>query len=55
MFSSTNDVKSVKDSEEIIKHKLENLKTIELENKGHFTLHGLGTIEFPELLEMCLN
>ena len=55
MFSSTNDVKSVKDSEEIIKHKLQNLKTIGLENKGHFTLQGLGSVEFPELLEMCLD
>ena len=54
MFSSSNDVKSVKDSEEIIKRKLKNLKVVELENKGHFTLHSLGTVEFPELLEVCL-
>ncbi len=55
MFSSSNDVKSVKESEEIIKQKLENLRVIELENKGHFTLHGMGTVEFPELLEACLD
>lgn len=54
MLSSTNDVKSVKESEEIIKRKLKNLNVIELENKGHFTLNGLGTVEFPELLEVCL-
>jgi uncharacterized protein len=54
MFCSTNDVEEVKKSQNIIKSKLTNLKIIELENKGHFTLHGLGTIEFPELLEACL-
>jgi len=54
MFSSTNDVSEIKKSEEIIKNKLTGLKIIELENKGHFTLHGMGTVEFPELLEACL-
>ena len=54
MFSSTNDVDEVKKSEQIITNKLKNLKIIELENKGHFTLKGLGTTEFPELLQACL-
>ncbi|GAC1387651.1 MAG: hypothetical protein NVS1B7_0180 [Candidatus Saccharimonadales bacterium] len=54
MFSSANDVKSVKNSEKIIKEKLRNLKIIELENRGHFTLHGLKTEQFPELLDACL-
>jgi len=54
MFISTNDVREIKKSEEIIKNRLTGLKIIELENKGHFTLHGMGKVEFSELLEACL-
>lgn len=54
MFNSTNDVEPVKNSEKIIQNKLEGLKIIELKDRGHFTLHGMGTEKFPELLEACL-
>ena len=55
MFSSTNDVESVKNSEKIIQKKLLNLRVIELKNRGHFTLHGMHTEQFPELLEACIS
>lgn len=55
LFKSSNDVESVQKSIDMILAKLGKVKFIELQNKGHFTLKGLGTEEFPELLEEILR
>lgn len=55
VFNSTNDVKPVQDSLKVITKKLKGVHLIELQDKGHFTLNGMGTVEFPELLAECLN
>ena len=55
IFNSSNDVSEVQDSVDIIKQKLSGYELIELENKGHFNLSGLGSEEFPELLEVCVS
>ncbi len=51
IFSSTNDMKEVQDSVEILKNKVKDIKIIEFQNKGHFCFDDMGTVEFPELLE----
>jgi len=55
VFNSTNDVESVHKSVDIIRNNIDGIKYIELENKGHFTLKGLGGEEFPELLQEILE
>lgn len=55
LFESLNDAKSVQKSVEIVKKKLNNLKVIQFENKGHFIIEHMGTEEFPELLQECLK
>lgn len=51
IFSSTNDMKEVQDSVEILKNKIKDIKIVEFQNKGHFCFDDMGTVEFPELLE----
>lgn len=50
IFSSTNDIKEVQDSIEIIKSKVKNLKIVEFKDMGHFCFSDMGTDKFPELL-----
>lgn len=54
-IASTNDGEGVRRSVAELREKLTEMKYIELENKGHFTLRSLGTEEFPELLEEILR
>ena len=51
IFSSTNDMKEVQDTVEILKNKIKDIKIVEFQNKGHFCFDDMGTVEFPELLE----
>jgi predicted alpha/beta hydrolase family esterase len=51
LFESTNDVNMVQESIKILKDKVDDMKIVTLENRGHFTFEDLGTVEFPELLE----
>ena len=55
IFNSSNDVATIKESVDLLLEKVDNIKLIDLQNKGHFTLKGLGTEEFPELLEEMLR
>ena len=55
IFNSSNDISEIQDSVKLLKESLNNIKSIELENKGHFTLKGLGAEEFPELLKEILE
>ncbi len=52
IFESTNDDERIKKSYELLKD-LNNVKTITLENRGHFTVSTAGAINetFPELLQ----
>jgi len=54
LFESTND-DDQKPGIEILKKSINDMKVITLENKGHFTLRGMGTEEFPELLEEAIK
>lgn len=54
ILHSTNDGEGVKNSVKTLTEKLRDIRYVELENKGHFTLKGLGTEEFPELLKEIL-
>lgn len=38
-----------------LRHKLDDVEYIELQDKGHFTRDSLGTEVFPELLELCIK
>lgn len=51
IIHSTNDGDGVKKSVKTLVEQLQDIHSVELENKGHFTLKGLGTDAFPELLE----
>lgn len=55
LFNSSDDMDSVQKSVRIILNNVNNVKLVEFENYGHFTLGDMGTVEFPELLEACLN
>jgi uncharacterized protein len=50
-ISSTNDGIGVQKTVSFIQEKLNNIKYVELQDKGHFTLKSLGTDAFPELFE----
>jgi len=51
LFESMDDGGQIKESVEIIKREVDSLKVVTFEDKGHFTLRDMGTVEFPELLE----
>ena len=55
IFVSNNDDEAILKSVDKLKNELENIEIIELENKGHFTLGGMGTKEFPELRDFLIN
>lgn len=55
MISSTDDKPGVKQSEEEILSKIDAIRQVTLENKGHFTFRSLGGEEFPELLQEILR
>lgn len=55
LFNSTNDVEPIQKSVRKIKGSIDDILYREFENKGHFTLKGLGTEEFPELLAEVLK
>jgi len=54
IFVSNDESKGIKESVKIFYNTLGG-KIIELEGKGHFTGHSMGTNEFPELLEEVLK
>jgi predicted alpha/beta hydrolase family esterase len=55
VFNSSNDAKEIQMSVKKITDTVKNIKIIELQNRGHFTLKHLGTDAFPELLEELEN
>ncbi|MCK4552831.1 alpha/beta hydrolase [Candidatus Pacearchaeota archaeon] len=54
IFISNNDLEVIFKSAKLYEKKL-NAKLIELKGRGHFTEKGMGTKEFPELLEKILE
>jgi predicted alpha/beta hydrolase family esterase len=54
VFTSDNDDDENKSSEKVILETLPNINHREFHGYGHFTLRGMGTTEFPELLEAIL-
>lgn len=54
MFIADDEVEDGKKSLEIYHQELGG-KVIELQGRGHFTLSGMGTEKFPELLQECLK
>ncbi len=52
---SNDDEKDIIDSVNILKEKLPNIKMVTFEDKGHFTKDDMGTVEFPELLELIVG
>jgi predicted alpha/beta hydrolase family esterase len=52
---SNDDFQSIHESISILRESLDDVKFIELQNKGHFTRESLGTEVFPELLEVCIQ
>lgn len=55
ILNSSNDDDVIHKSVEEIMKKLPSTKLVEIENKGHFTLSGMGTREFPELAEILIT
>jgi len=51
IINSSDDSESIQESTELLRKEINNIKYVELEGKGHFTLKSLGTEELPELLE----
>lgn len=54
VFNSDNDMGNVHKSVAIIRDQVADVRYREFHKHGHFTLEGMGTVEFPELLEACL-
>jgi len=54
MYVSDNEAPEGIESVQIY-HKALGGKLVELPGRGHFTFNGMGTNEFPELLEECLK
>ncbi len=52
---SLDDVDPIKKSVEFIEENLKNVNRHQFEDYGHFTLSSLGTRQFPELLDICLD
>lgn len=55
VFESDNDFVSVQDSVALLKSTLLNVQYRLFPRYGHFTLNGMGTEQFPELVEECLK
>lgn len=55
IIHSTNDHDPIQKSVKKLRSQLKGIKYVELENKGHFTLNGLDTEEFPELLQEIMG
>lgn len=55
IIHSSNDMDSVQRDVKTLLEALHNVRYVELENKGHFTLKSLGGEEFPELLEEIIK
>lgn len=55
ILNSKDDVNVIQKSVKLLLDKIDNIKLIEFKDKGHFTLKGLGTEEFPELLEVIVS
>jgi predicted alpha/beta hydrolase family esterase len=55
VFISTDDEPSVVKTVQILKEHVHDMELREYTNKGHFDLDGLGTNEFPALLEELLK
>jgi len=55
VFNSDDDQDSVQQTVEIFKEKLADVKYVDFQGYGHFTLRSMETTTFPELLEECLS
>ncbi len=55
IFNSTNDDQEIHTSVQQLKETITNIEYVELENRGHFTLGGMKTEKFPELLQWLIN
>jgi predicted alpha/beta hydrolase family esterase len=55
ILNSTNDMDDIKQSLDIMKKEIKNIKIRDFENYGHFCYSNLGTEKFPELLDEVLN
>lgn len=55
IFDSDNDSNGVHTSITTIREKINDVDYKPFQDYGHFTLNGMGTIEFPELLEAVLH
>lgn len=55
ILESTDDDDDIKRTVAFVRDNIKNIKYIELENKGHFTLKSLRTDAFPELLKEIIS
>ena len=55
VFESSNDMPEIKTSRQILEQNISDLKFIDLENKGHFTIGTMGKVEFPELFNEIIK
>lgn len=54
LFVSTDDDEDVIKSAKMIQYSINNIVVHEFSDKGHFTYNELGTVEFPELLNVII-
>jgi predicted alpha/beta hydrolase family esterase len=55
ILASSNDFSAIQKSVALLQQKVKNIHIITLEDKGHFCLSDMGTVEFPELLAECVK
>lgn len=55
ILSSSDDDRAIKNSIDVLRDVIKNIKVLEFENYGHFCLGDMKTREFPELLKEVLN
>ncbi len=55
LFFSTDDDKEELNTAELLKNRVKNLEVQEFNDRGHFTLGEMKTVEFPELLTYLIS
>jgi uncharacterized protein len=55
ILASSNDFSAIQKTVTLLQQKIKNIHTVTLENKGHFCLSDMDTVEFPELLAECVK
>lgn len=55
IYHSVDDVDVIQESVSMLREEIASVSYREFDSHGHFTLHGMGTVEFPELVDEVIT